>query len=93
MILIGLSAKETPKFSSYTKQIQALANKSIWADQVKISKLQGLALSYVFLKIGENEFANKTVANNTMPEPHDSGVTNISILHSLKLTTIPYFAN
>jgi len=92
VILIKFSTREALNFAGYTEQIQALANNPIWADQVKISKLQELVLFYIFTKVGENKSANKAVTNNTMYEPHDGGVTDISIFY-IELAIIPYSTN
>jgi len=49
-----------PNISSmvYAEHAQALTNNPTWADQVELRESEGPALFYIFLKVGETEFAN-----------------------------------
>ena len=77
----------------YAKQVKALANNITQADQVELSGLQELALSYISAKIGDNIYNNKTVAKNPMPKPHSNDVDSIYLPQDIETTSIPYSTN
>ena len=79
--------------TGYTEHIQALANNLTWADQVEISKSEGPALSYMSPKVGETNIANEATALETVLEPHDTNIDNMSDLQRLEPFTILYSAN
>ena len=60
---------------------------------MKLNKSQRLALSYASPKIGKTNLANEAVIENSMLEPHESGVDNTYTSQSLELAAIPYSAN
>ena len=76
-----------------TGHTYTLANNLIWADQVNISESQKLALSYIFIKIGENNSVNKVITKSSISKSHGVGVNNICISQDLKQSVIPYFIN
>ena len=79
--------------TTYTEHIQALANSSTWANQVKISESKKPTLSYVIPKIGETNNANKITAIEIMLEPHGINNNNICSSKSLDPSTTLYSIN
>jgi len=61
---------------TYDKRVKALNNSSFWADQVEVSKSQGLTLSYTNLEMGENNKANEATVIINIPEPHKMNANN-----------------
>ena len=92
----------------YTECVKAIANNTTWADQVKLSESQRLALFYMFSKVGDMESANQVNANKLTSIPHgttsdnihmsqdaelQSNIVNICKPQGLKISTIPYSVN
>jgi len=80
-------------FTSYTEQVYTLANNLIYADQVDISESQKLALSYIFIKVGENNSVNKVITKSPISKSHGVGVNDIYLSQGLKQSAIPYSIN
>ena len=80
-------------FIIYVDHIQALADNPTWAEQVELNKTKELTFSYIFLKEGETELANKTNATEPMPDPHRMVINDMCSPQDLKSSPIPYLVN
>jgi len=92
------SSKETLVYSdvfsiAYVNHVQILANNPTWAEQVKLGKTKGLALSYVFLKEGEIELANKANTTEPMLNSYEMVINDMCSPQGLESLAIPYLVN
>jgi len=73
---------------AYAECVQALANNLIWADQVKLSEFQELALSYTIPKVGEKKYANQVKVTEPILDPHNVVNNDTCLSQGLELMVI-----
>jgi len=92
------SSKETSAYSGisfmmYMNHIQALADNPTWTEQVELNVTKGPTLSYIFLKKGETESADKTNTTEPMPDPHKMVINDMCSPYGLESSAILYLVN
>ena len=92
-----LLAHSSASFISYIKRIKILDNCSFGAKQVENNISQGYLLSYVFLKVGDTNNANKAIATENIAKPYRIHINNLDTSMSqpqgLEMSSISYLIN